>query len=80
MNSTNSSSSIYPNVSSSDAKIVSSLLIGVGVLLLMILFFCFARRRSPKFYYTYKDVEQPDGLFNWAIAPFKVDFSLRCSS
>lgn len=77
-NATNNTSSIYPNISSSDAKVISSLLVSLGLFIVLMTFFLCCRRRYPQIYATWscgeeKDIDPPGaGLFGWVKSAFSV--------
>ncbi len=74
-NVTNSTGSIYPGVSSSDAKILSSFLLSCGLFVLLMAFFLLLRKRVPQVYESRThDVDPPGGgLLGWAVSAWTVD-------
>lgn len=67
--------SVYPGVTVSDAKLISSLLVNVGLFILLFGFFLFVKKRVPGIFESRaRDAGSPDGgVFGWAVSAFRRD-------
>ncbi len=67
--------SLYPGVTESDAKLISSLLVNVALFLLLMSFFLLVKKRVKGIFESRaRDAGSPEGgLWGWAVSAFRYD-------